>query len=196
MLDASGAATKLRVGTDGVVYLPAPGAASFNGVEYQTLAAAIAAAEATGGGTVQLLKDVSESTLTLMSGVTLDLNGNKLTTDGVMCFGGYMVDSSADNSAKIICMQGMLMLDAANPDLVVWNGTDGYIFTEIEQVLTQVNSGGGSYKLTFLPRFTQIAKIAPLLADNGGKDHGVEIKVKLLWNGGRRCGECRYLRCA
>ena len=122
--------------------------------------------------------------------VTLDLNGNELTTDGVVCYGGYMVDSSVDNSGKVICAQGMLMLDSANPDLVVWNGTDGYIFTEIEQVLTQVNSGSGSYKLTFLPRFTQIAKIAPLLADNGGDDHGVMIKVKLLWNGGEK--ELRY----
>jgi hypothetical protein len=53
-------------------------------------------------------------------------------------------------------------------------------------MLTQVNSGSGSYKLTFLPRFTQIAKIAPLLADNGGSDHGVSVKVKLLWNGGEK----------
>ena len=104
-----------------------------------------------------------------------------------MCFGGYVVDSSADKSGKIVCMQGMLMLDAANPDLAVWNGTDGYFFTEIEQVLTQVNSGSGSYKLTFLPRFTRIAKVAPLLADgNGGADHGVKIMVKLLWNGGEK----------
>jgi hypothetical protein len=48
------------------------------------------------------------------------------------------------------------------------------------------NNGSGSYKLTFLPRFTQIAKIAPLLADNGGADHGVNIMVKLLWNGGEK----------
>ena len=163
------------------------GAAEFGGIEYTTLAEALAAAQ-TAGGTVKMLKDASEGALTLMTGMTLDLNGKTLTTDGVMCFGGYMVDSSVDNSGKIACMQGMLMLDAANPDLAVWNGTDGYFFTEIEQVLTQEDTSvAGKYKLTFLPRFTQIARIAPLLADgNGGEDHGVEVKVKLLWNGGEK----------
>jgi hypothetical protein len=162
------------------------GVASFNGTGYATLAAAIAAAETAGGGTVQLLADVTESMLMLNPGVTVDINGKTLTTDGAMSFGGYIVDNSTDKSGKVICMNGMLVPASTNPDLVIWNGTDGYFFTEIEQVLTQVKSGGGSYKLTFLPRFTQIAKIAPLLADNGGSDHGVSIKVKLLWNGGEK----------
>jgi hypothetical protein len=165
---------------------------TFGGTGYDSLAAAIAAAEAAGGGTVQLLADATEGMMMLSTGVTIDVNGKTLTTDGVVNFGGYIVDTSADNSGKIACAQGMVMFAATNPDLVVWNGTDGYIFTEIEQMLTQVtpNTGSGSYKLTFLPRFTQIAKIAPLLADNGGDDHGVMIKVKLLWNGGEK--ELRY----
>ena len=167
---------------------PAPtGVATFGGTGYDSLAAAIAAAEAAGGGTVQLIADATEGMMMLSTGVTVDVNGKTLTTDGAMSFGGYIVDTSADNSGKVICMQGMLIPAATNPDLVVWNGTDGYIFTEIEQVLTQKDTSvAGKYKLTFLPRFTQIAKIAPLLADNGGEDHGVDIKVKLLWNGGEK----------
>ncbi|MBQ5739197.1 MAG: SGNH/GDSL hydrolase family protein [Oscillospiraceae bacterium] len=139
------------------------------------------------GGTLVLSGDTTVSALMLNDGVTLDLAGYTLTCDYAMSFGGYIVDSSAEKSGKLACMQGMLMLDPANPALAVWNGTDGYFFTDIEQVLTQEDASvAGKYKLTFLPKFTQIERIAPLLADNGGEDNGVKIMVKLLWNGGEK----------
>jgi hypothetical protein len=124
--------------------------------------------------------------LALNGDVTLDLGGHSLTVDAIVNFGGQVVDSSADKSGKIVCPQGMLMLSEDNDDLLVWDGTESYFFTDIDQVLTQVDSGNGTYKVTFLPKFTQLARIKALLADNGGEDNEVSIKVKLMWDGGQK----------
>ncbi|MBQ5739938.1 MAG: hypothetical protein IIV78_05955, partial [Oscillospiraceae bacterium] len=164
----------------------APSGVDFNGEHFDTLAEALAAAEAAGGGVVTLKADTTESMLALNGDVTLDLGGHSLTVDAIVNFGGQVVDSSADKSGKIVCPQGMLMLSEDNDDLLVWDGTESYFFTDIDQVLTQVDSGNGTYKVTFLPKFTQLARIKALLADNGGEDNEVSIKVKLMWDGGQK----------
>ena len=58
--------------------------AEINGVKYDTLSSAIAAAEATeGGATIKLLKDISSSTNYKVTGkVTIDLNGHNITASG------------------------------------------------------------------------------------------------------------------
>ena len=57
--------------------------AEINGVKYDTLSSAIAAAEATeGGATIKLLKDISSTNYKVTGKVTIDLNGHNITASG------------------------------------------------------------------------------------------------------------------
>ena len=91
--------------------------ATVNGVAYETLAEALNAAYAAGGGTVQLVKDLDlgNQMVMIMDQVTLDLNGKTLKTTGYVLAifdESYIVDSSADNSGRLdVSLDKLRLLD-------------------------------------------------------------------------------------
>lgn len=108
-----------------------PGVESFaeaevNGKGYPTLEAAIAAAQS--GGTVKLLKDASlESMLTINKGITLDLDGHKISGDGT--FTGSADDKEQNHLIDIVSTDETVTIkngtleagENNNHTLNVWN---------------------------------------------------------------------------
>ena len=179
VLDENGAATDLIVGADGVVCKDVS-VASYNGIRYETLTKALAGASAGGGGTVTLLADVTESPVRVQSGVTLDLNGKKLTAAMFITFSGsQVVDSSAGDLGRLVCANPMLQ--STSGDLPILTD-DGYLFTTATK-MNQTGSGDGSkYTYIFLPKF---ASGADALASRGW-DTGVHFQLVLSWDGGEK----------
>ncbi|MBR7146147.1 MAG: hypothetical protein IKD11_00320 [Oscillospiraceae bacterium] len=157
-----------------------PGVAEFNGTKYETLAAALTAAQSAGGGTVTLTSDVTENLIRVMNGVTLDLNGKKLTaTVFVAVNGAQITDSSAGDTGRIACANPVF--NATNSDFPILD-TDGYLFTTVTK-MNQTGSGDGSkYTYIFLPKFASGASVLGAR----GTDADVEFKLVLSWDGGEK----------
>ena len=108
--------------------------AEINGVKYDTLSSAIAAAEATeGGATIKLLKDISSSTNYKVTGkVTIDLNGHNITASGAE--GVFYVYVKGDLTIK---GEGVVTaVEDNHAAMVVW----------VRSSLAKVTLEGGTYK--------------------------------------------------
>ncbi len=157
-----------------------PVAAEFDGTPYETLAAALSAASKAGGGTVTLRSDVTESTVRLTGGVTLDLAGKKLTANVFATIKGcHVVDSSEGDTGRLVCANPVI--SATNSDFPILSDT-GFLFTTVTK-MNQTGSGDGSrYTYIFLPKF---AGGADALGAKGTAS-GVEFKLVLKWDGGEK----------
>ena len=151
--------------------------------EYESLEEALAAATA---GTVSLVMDVTEKTVAIKPGVTLDLNGHTLTADLVVGLNGAVIlDGGEDCTGGGLLKTGRYTLVYAPGEsqqiIPVWNGVNGYIFTKVTfQQLTQNTGTADTAKYMFLPSFSNREAVA-LLA-NGGTDNGLKFKVCMTWN--------------
>lgn len=122
---------------------------------YATLQGAIAAAA--GGDTITLLKDVNfgADNIALDKAIILDLNGMTLTAASFATFTGTkVVDSSNDKAGLLKVAKDMFVFntDANNPQMPVYNGTDGYVFADIspqEQIIS--TKGADIFELVFRP---------------------------------------------
>ena len=154
--------------------------AAIGDVLYTTLDAALSAAVS--GDTVRLLADVEEIEVSINKGVTLDLNGYKLTANYVVAFtGNYIVDNSADSTGLLVVNKNNMALLSLNPEnaqLPVWNEVDGYHFFKLKQ--QQQFSGQVTqeqFVYMFRPSQTQFNKYMK----NGAADNGISFKVRLSW---------------
>ena len=126
--------------------------------------------------TVLLLKDVSTAAVTVLENTTLDLNGKSLTATYVSCFGN-LIDSSADNSGKLIVSKSRFMLREDNAQLPVRDG-DGYRFVEVQRISTAMAAAD---KFAFQPR---IEPSMLELLKQGQDATGVTVQVLVRWKQG------------
>ena len=154
--------------------------------QYDSLEEALAAATY---GTVSLCMDVTEKTVVVNPGVTLDLNGYTLTADLVVGLNGAVITDGGEN-----CIGGGLVKTGRytlvyapgndQPIIPVWNGVNGYIFTKVTVLeLTQPTGVEGTASYMFLPRFSN-SEAAALLSD-GGLNNGLKFKVCMTWADGK-----------
>jgi len=148
-----------------------------NAVQYTSVSDALAAAKS--DDTVVLLKDAEESTVMIIKGVTLDLNGNTLTTGYVVAFGGnHIVDNSTAKTGLLKVEKSNLVLAKDNAQMPIWNGADGYVFATMKHQNKIENQTSNSISGKFRPSFG--TAFNGYFAD-GAEDNGVEILIRLSW---------------
>ena len=81
------------------------------------------------GQTVALLKNVTESVVSVFDDATLDLNGYTLTAAYVSSF-GTIIDSSDANTGLLVVAKNRFMVQQDNAQLPIYDGT-GYRFAEV-----------------------------------------------------------------
>ena len=149
--------------------------ATIGNVCYATLAEALAAAQA--GETVTLVDDANETTVILMKGITLDLNGQTLTADYLVAFNGNHVVDNATEKGLLKIKKNNISLAKNNSMMPVYNEQDGYLFISINhQLSSKVTTDGIS--ITYRP---SLGKDYNSLLNNGAENNGLKLIVRLSW---------------
>ena len=144
---------------------------------YDSLEAALDAALT--GETVKLLADVTENTVMVIPGVTLDLNGFQLTAAYAVGFDSAHIIDSVGTGCLVIALEN-LVLDAGNAMIPVYDGA-GYVFTKAGFAIRQDAAyTGEGIKINALACPVRM-DVVELLKD-GGADNNVEIVIQLSWN--------------
>ena len=149
-----------------------------DGDKYISLDAAITAANA--GDTIKLLDTIDLGAEDIAPGkaITIDLNGYILKASAFNASGASVVDSSTEKTGVLKVTN--CVLDEANTQMPIYNGTDGYAFaTMTEQVHRVSEVGADPFKLIFKPDFGAVNE---LLA-NGSDAAKVSIGINLEWTG-------------
>ena len=144
------------------------------GAQYDSLADALL--EAGSGEIVRLEQNVQDTIVTVLDGVTLDLNGKTLSATYMTCFGS-LVDNSADNTGLLSVAESRFMLRQDNPQLTV-KSAEGYRFVEMRG-FNQAMQGSTQYVVQ--PLFEVAAH--ELLAA-GSASTGISIQVHVSWKQG------------
>jgi hypothetical protein len=151
-----------------------------DGVKYEKFQDALAAAAAA-GKPVQLLNDVAvEGDLVLTDGLVLDLNGKKLTVDGVVLAtftGNKIADTSDNNSGRLVAQISQLRMMDENGQLPVQMG-DGIMFVDAAS-----GNGKGSVSGNFQCWIEDGADQALIDALNANKasELALEFQVIVTW---------------
>ncbi|MBE6750628.1 MAG: hypothetical protein E7560_05645 [Ruminococcaceae bacterium] len=162
-------------------------------VYYSTLGTALQAAVA--GDTVTLIRDVTEGYVLVTPGVTLDLNGKKLTANYLVGFNGSNVvdngvgaDGELSVEGRLIIAKDNVVLDKANAQTPIYDAENGcYVFITVdlgtrENPRYKFNIADWSY--SFSPKFGVTHEIRtkanPLLL-TGYDNHGVKVVVRVTW---------------
>jgi len=119
--------------------------ATCNGVSYASVADAVAAAEE--GGTVTLVKTVTEDTLTISKNVTIDFNGKAVSLGGIVINEGktLTVTRANSNNNVIPTITGGGNLVVSGNNTFAWKGMAG---TSSLASITQNDSGSGGVAIT------------------------------------------------
>jgi len=156
------------------------GAAMIGGTYYATVAEALAAAQT--GETVTLVADTTEAMVMLVKGVTLDLNGKKLTAGYVVAFNGNkIVDNSTNKAGRLICSASSISLAKNNEQMPIWIAEDnGYAFATMKMQSNPLveSEDGKNAELVFRPSFGKMFN--PLLATDDN-DEQVTIIGRISW---------------
>ena len=138
---------------------------------YDTVAKAILAAQA--GETVALIRDVEEEMASVLTDVTLDLNGHTLTAEYVTCFGD-IIDSSIGNTGLLKVSRSRILIQKGNAQLPVKDG-EGYRFVEVLNFNKKMKE---ETKFVFQPLFEEGAHALLL---TGKEATGVSVMVRVSW---------------
>ena len=114
------------------------------------------------------------------SGVTLDLNGKKLTANGLLAWSGnHVVDKSTDKQGILAIPKNKITLQMDNAQMPVYIAEKGgYAFATMN-LQTRVDSQtDNSFELTFRPSFG--AALNSYFAD-GAADNDIEIIIRVTW---------------
>ena len=162
---------------------PTESVASINGTEYASLKEAIGKAVA--GDTITLVDDIDLGTEVIVQdkAITLDLNGNTLTAGYFTAFTGTNVVDTSDAKTGVLKVDAdKCLLDAANTQMPVYNGKDGYVFVDIEKhEQRNSNVGDDTFELIFKPSFGTGTGAKNTLLAAGGEDAKVSIIIRLEW---------------
>ena len=139
---------------------------------YATIADAMM--DCAAGQTVVLLKDTTETMVSVFEGMTLDLNGFSLTASYMSCFGD-IIDSSADNNGLLTVPANRLMIQENNAQMPIHNG-NGYKFAEVLKFNARYEAA--TSKFGFQP-FVEPGMLE--LLKQGSDVTGVTIQVLVSW---------------
>ena len=148
---------------------------------YATLAEALVAAGA--GDTVVLLKNVDDAgNIILTKGITLDLNGKKLTADYLVAFdGNHVVDSTRGTGLLIVAKDCIKLSADNNQNMAVWTG-EGYKLASVNANYEIVSSTGTGFTVKFRPGLGSTTQ-AYLKTVDGVNASGMQIIVRFSWVG-------------
>lgn len=163
------------------------------GTQYLTLAEALAAA--TSGQTVKLTDNVTETTVTVPRGVTLNLSNYTLTAKFVVGLEGSKI--VGNSAAKLIVPEGNLKVSDDAYSVVsggntysflpVWDNVKNcYIFSNF---MIDTTAGGQtitSNAMGFRFKVLTTSSIMGLMADDGCSNNGMSIILQLRWNVGNK----------
>ncbi len=156
-------------------YVIAPGEAQIGSTIYTTFTQALAAAKA--GDAILLRGNVQSSSVAIAPGVTLDLQGWKLTAEHVVGFkNSAIIDSSEGSTGKLIVSSDEMVLDQSNQGYIPVYDTNGYIFTTVGMIGRSAFSAVDHF--VFSPMFEKHAHPALL---GGVEKSGVEVIIRLSW---------------
>jgi len=135
-----------------------------------------AVANAQSGDTVTLQVNAEEAgqTLSLNTGITLDLNGNNLTVNALFADGA--VTDSADGAGKLVA--GTLQLSPNNPQLALYNGSAYQLFNSQVTSDGQVTVNENAVRFGYRLNFTNPEAYA-LLQNNNATAAGLDYRVTL-----------------
>ncbi len=165
------------------IYNP-PVTNSTTGATYASLTEALNTAKS--GETIRLLADVTEQTVIVSSGVTVDLGGYNLTANHFIALNGSNVyDSNTSSKGKIYVAKNNVTFSKDNTQLPVYDAQNGcYQFLKIN--LARANKfvySNGAY--TAEPVFGDSAKIANGIAktlfSQGAAKSGVNVRIRVSW---------------
>ena len=145
------------------------------GKNYNTVSGALK--EAVSGQTVRLIRDANDNIITVLDGITLDLNGHSL--EAVYVFAtGNVVDDSTGNKGKLKAASKMV-LSENNRQLPVEDANGKVAFYEVLNVVHAIaEQTETSVKYAFQTKFEAAAHEA-LLAGNAATK--VKIVVRATW---------------
>lgn len=181
----SGVADHTVIYNGGVYMLVKEGTVAWNvqtGTEYETVAAALLAAKE--NETVQLLADSDESTavLTVLNGITLDLNGHNLTAYYAMTatVNSYIMDSTNGEGLLKVAKNNLILADN-NEQLKIWKDTEaGYCFASATFKTKLESNGSGTATFRFYLNETYGA-VMEELADGAADGDGLTLRVKMTY---------------
>ena len=152
--------------TDGTCSCGKTAGASIGDVYYDTFADALAAVKTSEDKTLVLNGDVEDTNAAGidLTGITIDLNGHKLTAAGVIDFSGTgaIKDSSAGKAGRVVVEKGGF-IGVSNKTLPVCvaedteNGTGTYVIADVkDQYMCTPDATNNKYVLEFRPSFVGI----------------------------------------
>lgn len=158
--------------------------ATVNGEPVTDLTAALE--NAVDGDVITLVKDVTVDEVFVVSGVTLDLNGNKLTTEYAL---GYddsnIIDSNMTETSGIYVAKKALQVAENNSRLPVYDSVNGcYIFASIDLSWTYYEDSSYYFGPEMASFSTVEGKRVNALFCEDSENTGVEITIHLDWETG------------
>ena len=144
----------------------------------EALTAANNAAEADGKNVI-LLADVNEMWVPVLSGVTLDLNGNSITCTGLFAATGNVIDTSVKKG--VINAEGYTM-NPANPYTPIYDSVkDGYSFFDltVQNAVIPVNTN--TKRVLFTLKNGADFNAAVTLLAKGFDSSLVKARVRITW---------------
>ncbi len=149
--------------------------------KYVKLSDAVAAAKS--GDTIKLVADCEADLVLLYPGVTLDLNGYKLTANNVVSFNtAHIVDNSEAKTGLLAVAKDNLAIGSSNnAQMPIWTGT-GYVFATMKMQQTDsYDAETDALTLTFRPSFGTAFNSA---FASGMADKGAGVVVRVSWDDG------------
>ena len=185
-------ACKITAGTDGngvaalAEFTVSEDEAQIGNTKYETLEAALKAVKS--GETIALLRNVNvqDQVLSIYNGVTLDLNGKKLTAKGLTAFeGNHVVDNSAEKGMLIVSGKNISLAEE-NKQMAVYNGT-GYVFCNMNMLQHDIkyinDEKGQGLEITFRPVFENKELTLRHFSD-GAAGNKVQFAARLTYQSG------------
>ena len=163
------------------------------GTQYLTLADALAAA--TSGQTVKLTDNVTDTTVTVPRGVTLNLSNYTLTAKFVVGLEGSKI--VGNSGSKLVVPEGNLKMSEDAYSVVsgentyyflpVWdNNSNCYIISNFMMDTTAGGQTITSNAIGFRFNCLSTSTVMGLLTDDGCSNNGMSIVLQLRWNVGNK----------
>ena len=162
-------------------YVLAFAAAEVNGVIYETLADALAAAQA--GDTVKLVGDVVYDDIVMLKGVALDLNGYTLDAEGLVAFkNANVIDNGATKGLLRVADKDLFTLSGgAYPMLPVWNEeATGYVFVNVNPQSQLQVKAEDKFTVIYRPSINGGGVTNEAMFADGALDNDLIFKINVL----------------
>lgn len=174
-----------------------------NVIYFKTVQAALETAEP--NDTVIMVTDSNEPSSTLMvrNDITLDLNCKHLTASCVTALtGSHVIDSFINTSGNaggvLKVARNNLVLNLNNKQLPIWNGVDGYVFSDViysndnSNLGVKLDEANDTVKLTYIPWFDYMDE--NYIMDDVAST-GVKTMVRMNWTQMNTDGSVRGMIC-